>query len=113
MIVRWLQISIAILWLSPAMGGDAQLSTTAAVVWQPVSLDFTGPEHAQTDSEPNPFLDYRLQVQFTAPSGNSLNVPGHFDGDGKGGPQGNVWRVRFLPTEPGEWTYRVSFRKGP
>src|SRR4029078_10978619 len=50
---------------------------------------------------------------WTLPTGNWLTVPGFFEGDGIGGAQGNVWRVRFTPTEPGEWTYRVSFRKGP
>ncbi|MBL8851419.1 MAG: DUF5060 domain-containing protein [Planctomycetaceae bacterium] len=89
------------------------MTPASAIVWQPLTIELTGPTHSQADSEPNPFLDYRLQVQFTGPSGNSLNVPGYFDGDGNGGPQGNAWRVRFLPTEPGEWTYRVSFRKGP
>jgi len=100
----------------------------APAVWEPLTYDFYGPEHSETDSDPNPFLDYRLQVTFTAPSGQpmraeglrfpvpsgtSLVVPGYFDGDGNGGPRGNVWRVRFTPTEPGAWTYRVSFRQGP
>jgi hypothetical protein len=69
------------------------------------------PRHTES-----PFLKTgpnRLQVEFTAPSGSSLNVPGFFDGDGNGGPQGDMWRVRFTPTEPGDWTYQVSFRKGP
>jgi len=95
-----------------ATAADPQLTPAVPRVWQPLQIDFAGPESSQTSSEPNPFLDYRLQVKFTGPSGNSLNVPGFFDGDGQGGPQGNVWRVRFTPTEPGEWEYEVSFRAG-
>jgi hypothetical protein len=80
--------------------------------WHSATLDFAGPTVHQADANPNPFLDYRLQVEFTAPSGERLNIAGFFDGDGQGGPAGNVWRVRFNPTEAGRWSYRVSFRRG-
>lgn len=75
-------------------------------------LDFTGPHADETDSNPNPFLDYRLQVAFTAPGGETYNVPGFFDGDGQGGGSGTVWRVRFSPPEAGTWQYKASFRTG-
>ena len=35
--------------------------------WHTVTIDFDGPTHSETDVGPNPFLDYRLQVAFTAP----------------------------------------------
>lgn len=113
MLARFVTVCLVVVAVSQAGADHARFSPSAPTVWQPLSIDFGGRVHSQTDSEPNPFLDYRLQVKFTAPSGNSLNVPGFFDGDGHGGPQGSVWRVRFTPTEPGEWAYRVSFRKGP
>jgi hypothetical protein len=51
---------------------------------------FRGPAASETDDQPNPFLDYRLQVAFTGPSGQQsgqqYNVAGYFDGDGK-----DVW----------------------
>ena len=109
---RFLAFSLAFALLTPAVAAEPQFSPAEPVVWQPVTIDFAGPEHSQTDSDPNPFLDYRLQVKFIGPSGNSLNVPGFFDGDGNGGTAGNVWRVHFTPTEAGEWTWRASFRKG-
>jgi len=65
-----------------------------------------------SNDEPNPFLDYRLQVLFTAPSGSTHDVPGYYDGDGAGGLAGDVWRVAFSPDEAGEWTFRASFRQG-
>ena len=49
---------------------------------------------------------------FTGPSGQQYNVPGYFDGDGKGNGAGSVWRVRFAPDEVGTWRYAVSFRRG-
>jgi len=32
-------------------------------------------------------------------------VPGFYDGDGCGGPDGIVWNVRFSAEESGEWTF--------
>ena len=53
--------------------------------WHALTFIFTGPSHAETDSGPNPFLDYRFTMTFTAPSGASLVAPGFFAGDGSGG----------------------------
>ncbi len=80
--------------------------------WHAVAISFHGPEASETDSSPNPFLDYRLQVAFIGPSGQRYHVPGFFDGDGNGGGKGNVWRVRFTPDEAGEWRYKAVFREG-
>ncbi len=82
------------------------------IQWQTLTIDYKGPEASESDNEPNPFLDYRMQVLFIAPSGKVYNVPGFFDGDGRGGERGNVWRVRFTPPEPGEWRYELQFRVG-
>ncbi len=81
-------------------------------VWQPITLSFAGPTARETDDDPNPFLDYRLQVTLTAPDGGTWEVPGFFAGDGAGGAHGNVWRVRFSANQPGDWKYRASFRRG-
>jgi len=80
--------------------------------WHPMEIHFHGPEAKELDTEPNPFLDYRLQVLFTSPRGVEYNVPGFFNGDGKGEGNGDVWTVRFTPDEQGHWTYQVSFRYG-
>jgi len=81
--------------------------------WEAVSIAFQGPAANAADNQPNPFLDYRLQVVFTGPGGKEYNVPGFFDGDGQGGQSGTVWRVLFSPDEVGSWKFRASFRKGP
>ncbi len=81
--------------------------------WDAVTIDFQGPHADVLDNDPNPFLDHRLQVHFTSPGGKIHNVPGYFDGNGRGGRSGNIWRVRFSADEVGEWYLRASFRKGP
>ncbi len=91
---------------SPAVEG-------AHRVWHPLTVTFRGPEANETDNHPNPFLDYRLQVTLTGPSGQTYNVPGFFDGDGLGGADGDVWRIRFTPDEAGRWTFTAAFRTGP
>jgi hypothetical protein len=80
--------------------------------WHTVTIDFQGPFRRELESSPNPFLDYRLQVTLTAPSGRVYSVPGFFDGNGTGFGEGTVWRVRFAPDEAGEWSYQASFRTG-
>ena len=91
--------------LEPVVDGELR-------VWHPVTVRFRGPAATETDDQPNPFLDYRLQVAFTGPSGQQYDVPGYFDGDGCGGGSGNVWCARFTPDEAGRWSYQASFRAG-
>lgn len=81
-------------------------------VWHPLTICFRGPALSESHKNPNPFLDYRLQVIFTGPNAKSYNVPGFFDGDGTGGGTGDVWKVHFTPDEAGRWNYQVSFRHG-
>jgi len=83
--------------------------------WRTLTLTFPGPEASET-GDPNPFLDYRLDVTFTNGGETSL-VPGYYAADGDaittGASSGGAWRVRFTPSMPGEWTYTASFRTGP
>ncbi len=80
--------------------------------WSKVTIDFEGPHASESDSNPNPFLDYRLQVEFIGPDDQTYVVPGFFAGDGSGGGTGNVWRVHFSPDTPGSWNYNAHFSKG-
>lgn len=80
--------------------------------WHTVTLSFKGPASPEEGNDPNPFLDYRLQVKFTGPDGIQFNVPGYFAGDGVESRVGNIWRVHFTPDKSGKWTYGVSFRAG-
>lgn len=100
---------------APPMPPDEKVEATISGTlqkWQPVTVDFAGPQANASDNEPNPFLDYRLTVAFTAPSGKVLEVPGFFAGDGVGGLSGNVWRAILSPEETGTWKFKASFREG-
>ncbi|MEM7704052.1 MAG: DUF5060 domain-containing protein [Pseudomonadota bacterium] len=103
-------------WLSAA-GFFLLAGTTGAAslsgeqrVWHRVTLTFDGPSSSET-ADPNPFLDYRLNVTFSK-STTTLTVPGYFAGDGTGGASGDQWRVHFSPPEAGNWTWSASFRQG-
>ncbi len=87
-------------------------ASPSGVVWQPFVLSFEGPQASEMDAAPNPFLDYRMSVSFSGPSGQTFEVPGFFDGDGEGGGSGAVWSVRFAPDEAGPWSYEASFVHG-
>lgn len=93
------------------------LATAANIVgntqkWQPLNLDFIGPNANENDTSPNPFLDLRLTVSLTSPSGRTLTLPGFFAGDGNGQGTGNIWRARFAADETGTWQYRAELRSG-
>ena len=57
----------------------------------------------------NKFYDVELKVRYTSPSGKVTDFYGFFDGDGVGGGDkqtGNVWKIRFMPDEAGQWKYK-------
>ena len=91
----------------PAVSGEQQ-------VWRAVTLDFAGPELAET-SQSNPFTDYLFDVTFTQ-GDKSFRVPGYFAACGNAAvtscESGNVWRVHFTPDAAGKWDYEVTFRRG-
>jgi hypothetical protein len=49
----------------------------------------------------NPYLDVDALVIFEGPEGSAVRRPAFWDG-------GRTWRVRFAPTRPGLWHYRIS-----
>ena len=85
-------------------------------IWHPVTISFDGP-HTSEDASNNPFLNYRLQVEFVhVETGRRYSVPGYYAADGNAAQssasQGRVWRVHFTPDAVGQWTYAASFREG-
>jgi hypothetical protein len=82
--------------------------------WHTVTITFTGPNTGE-EAEPNPFLDYRLNVTFTTVKKQYI-VPGYYAADGDAAEtsanSGNKWRVHFVPDEVGRWSYKASFRAG-
>ncbi|MDZ7723566.1 MAG: DUF5060 domain-containing protein [candidate division KSB1 bacterium] len=111
--MKMVKVTLSILCVL-ILAGSVQAATVTGKLctWHLLELHFQGANAHEMDDDPNPFLDYRLQVTFTSPIGECYNVPGFFNGDGKGGGNGNIWTVRFIPDQSGRWTYVASFRKG-
>ena len=65
-----------------------------------------------TKSYSNPFKDVELNATFTSPSGKAVDFFAYFDGDGRGGQTGNIWKLRFMPDETGTWSYACWFSDG-
>lgn len=72
--------------------------------WSKVEIEMIGPS-SQGTGTPNPFSIF-VDVIFTSPSGETITVPGFYDGDGNGELDGNLWKVRFSADEVGSWTYQ-------
>lgn len=49
----------------------------------------------------NPYLDVAVRSTFTGPNGQTMVVPGFWDG-------GKTFKVRFTPTSAGLWNYSVN-----
>ncbi len=66
--------------------------------WDLWELSFSNPRNYA-----NPFQDVSLLGEFThAASGRKMRIYGFYDGD-------NIWRLRFMPDEVGEWRYEIYF----
>jgi arylsulfatase A-like enzyme len=105
--------------LAPHSGADRKVAVSGELKqWHKVTLTLDGPLARERDTDPNPFLDYRLSVRFEHESGSpSYDVPGYFAADGNAGEtsaeEGTKWRAHLSPDKPGRWAWRVSFVKGP
>lgn len=108
-LVRANVAAFTLLFASLSLGATVQGERAK---WHPISVDFKGPLLSETDQNNNPFLDYRLTVEFTSPSGAVTRVPGFFAGDGQGNGRGNVWRARFSADQEGRWSYRGFMHRG-
>ncbi len=99
--------------------GDGRVTVSGELKqWHTITLDLAGPFARETDTAPNPFTDYRFTVTFAhETSGLRYVVPGYFAADGNAGESGaeagRIWRAHLSPDQPGRWTYRVAFVRGP
>jgi hypothetical protein len=65
-------------------------------------MAFEGPACGPTDA---PAQDVELVTTWRHASGEpTYMIHGFWDGDGRGGASGNVFKVRFCPTKKGKWT---------
>ncbi|HWM90724.1 MAG TPA: DUF5060 domain-containing protein [Thermoanaerobaculia bacterium] len=56
----------------------------------------------------NPFTSVTLTASVGSPSGKTYTVRGFFDGDGEGGPAGDVFKLRLFADEHGTWTWTTT-----
>jgi Domain of unknown function (DUF5060)/Protein of unknown function (DUF4038) len=99
-----LSLSLAVLGvvlaLAPACGpGQQQLATVG--VYSVVEIAFEGPRQGPADT---PVREIEFAVRFRHESGSpEYRIRGFWDGDGKGGSDGNIFKIRFCPTKTGRW----------
>lgn len=86
---------------SPSIAGDTAPDSVSAQLYEVVEVDFAGPVQTPQDT---PARDISLSATFAHDSGETVTIPGFWDGDGQGGDSGDVFRIRFTPTQPGTWT---------
>jgi hypothetical protein len=89
--------------LALSVGGPALAKEVGkGEVYAVVELAFRGPRQGPADA---PARDVDFWVRFRHESGAvEYKVHGFWDGDGRGGVSGDVFKVRFSPTKPGRWT---------
>ncbi len=68
-------------------------------VWQSTELCYHSVKSYATEEKP--WKTVQITAEFCSESGTKLVIPGFWDG-------GNVFKIRFAPTEQGEWKYVVK-----
>ncbi len=94
----WLLGTIMLVLVSlPACGEEL----ARGGVYSVVELSFSGPRQRPRDI---PARNMDFWVRFQHESGvPEVKIHGFWDGDGKGGTSGNVFKVRLCPTKAGRW----------
>ncbi len=97
--------------------GDGRIEISGETrLWHNITLTLNGPYAHEQDNQPNPFTDYRMQVEWSHRDGQKTVVPGYFAADGNArntsAESGTKWRAHFAPNRKGEWTYQVTFHEG-
>jgi hypothetical protein len=96
---------LAGLFLVPVVAAAPPDDLGSYAKWEKIEIALTGPL-STASGHPNPFA-VAVDGVFTAPSGKTTVVPGFYDGDGRRGQDGNVWKLRFSADETGGWSFRT------
>jgi len=68
--------------------------------YSPCDLVFELSEQ-EAAAHPNPYLSVELEAEFRSPRFHTFRMPGFWDG-------GRRLVIRFAPTDPGDWVFRVT-----
>src|SRR5260370_40209431 len=94
--VRCAQLSLFVLTIP--LWPDTPCDGIAA--YSPCELTFEIPS-AELTTHSNPYQTVEFQAEFRSPRFHTYLMPGFWDG-------GRKLVIRFTPTEPGQWTYRLT-----
>jgi hypothetical protein len=104
----WKCVWLLTLALTPVLPGApravsfSQPDSVEAYDFVEVAVNVAGPD------APNPFTDATLRGSFgKSGAAQRLEVEGFCDSA-----DGSVFRIRFMPSSPGEYTYSVTYRQG-
>jgi hypothetical protein len=98
--------------------GDGSLVITGIPQqWHTLTFTLSGPFAHERDVAPNPFTDYRMELEVTHESAAvDYAIPGYFAADGRAAETsaeaGYAWRAHFVPDRTGTWNYRIRFMRG-
>ncbi|MEZ5940384.1 MAG: DUF5060 domain-containing protein [Planctomycetaceae bacterium] len=115
--VRSLVYFSAVLWLFTSLCHAQTIAIDGEQrLWHNITLTLDGIHANESDRSPNPFTDLRFETLFThTATGRTLLIPGYFAADGNaaetGSESGTKWRVHFVPSLEGDWTYKTHFWK--
>ena len=93
---------LALAFASLSLFAQTPCANTPAYSPCEFTFDLTDQDAA---AHPNPYLTARLHIEFRSPRFQTLLMPAFWDG-------GRRMVVRFTPTEPGEWIYRITSNFG-
>ena len=91
-------VLLSVLTILPIPTARAQTDPGGVERWGIYEVTLKGPVQG------NPFLDVNLSAQFTHDE-KTIKVGGFYDGEG-------IYRIRFMPDEPGEWKYATTSNAG-
>ncbi len=90
-----------------AFNTKANTQVASGLVYSVIDIVFSGPRFEANQS---PFKEVDFWVLFRHESGSpSYKIHGFWDGDGKGGASGGVFKIRFCPTLTGRWNILQVF----
>lgn len=92
---------LTIISINNVESGEAEM----AALYEPYEVFV---QSKKTYKNPFDYNEINFVGEFTSPSGTSFRVSGFYDGKYDGF---YLWRIRFMPSIPGKWEYRVfSFK---
>jgi len=111
---RWPQAGIAVsslilvLWHTASLHGSPQDVEFTQFARNVDTYDFVEIKlNVKSPDVKNPFVDVTVEGWFAADDGRQVHVNGFCDSA-----DGRIFRIRFMPAEPGSYQYFVTYRQG-